>query len=331
MESTPVSNPALPWLASYRALTTGCGVADLSNRSRVELTGADRIQFLHSFCTADIKRLVAGDGCEAFLTNHQGRTVGHVLVRVQANALLLDSAPGQAAAIIQHLNRFVISDRVEFRDLTAETAELLVAGDDAERVLNKVCGAALPGSFGQFALCSLAGKSVCVQRVDYAGSKSFVLTASAADLSAVMQTLESAGAVQCDPAAANAARLEGGVPLFGIDITDDNLPQEIGRDKQAISFTKGCYLGQETVARIDAMGHVNRLLVRVRFEAAEVPAPGLELAAGGKAVGKVTSATWSPRLASPLAFAMLRRTQATPGTKLESTLGTVEVIAPGAV
>ena len=101
---------------SYQALTTGCGVADLSSRSRVWLTGADRVQFLNGFCTNDIKRLTMGEGCEAFLTNHQGKTVGHVLVRMQqGDAIVLDSAPEQAAKIIQHLDRFVISDRVDFR------------------------------------------------------------------------------------------------------------------------------------------------------------------------------------------------------------------------
>src|SRR5436190_24125475 len=108
-------------MVSYQALTVGCGIVDRSSRSRIWLTGADRVQFLHSFCTNDIKRLAVGQGCEAFLTNHQGKTVGHVYVRVMADSLELDAAPGQGAKIIQHLDRFVISDRVEFRDLSEET------------------------------------------------------------------------------------------------------------------------------------------------------------------------------------------------------------------
>ena len=311
--------------ASYQALTAGCGMADLSSRSRVWITGADRLQFLHSFCTNDIKRLAVGEGCEAFLTNHQGKTVGHVLVRVQADGLVLDTSPQQAAKIIQHFDRFVISDRVEFFDRTAETGELLVAGKEAKRLLSEVGQGLLPTNPWQHALESIQGMAVVVQKVDYAGEDSYFLTTRAEDLCAVQQALATAGAVSCDAAIVDAARIEAGFPLFGIDITDDNLPQEIGRNKQAISFTKGCYLGQETVARIDAMGHVNRLLTRVKFASDDIPASGTELFAADKSVGMVTSACWSPRFGSPLAFALLRRAQAAPGTQLTSAGGAAQV------
>ena len=306
----------------YQALTTGCGVANLSSRSRVELTGADRVQFLNSFCTNDIKRLAIGDGCEAFLTNHQGKTVGHVLVRVQqGDSLVLDTSPEQAATIIQHFERFVISDRVEFHDRTAATGELLVAGNDARRVLSAVGLDSLPVYRWQHTLATVQGRQVVVQKVDYVGEDSYFLTTKAEDLAAIQVALTTAGAVLCDVATVDAARIEAGFPLFGADITNDNLPQEINRNQQAISFTKGCYLGQETVARIDAMGHVNRLLAHVKFTTAEIPSPGTELFAADKPVGKVTSACWSPKFECPLAFALVRRGQAKPGTQLTSAIG----------
>jgi tRNA-modifying protein YgfZ len=141
--------------------------------------------------------------------------------------------------------------------------------------------------------------------------------------------LLAAGAVACEEGAFDAVRLESGTPLFGRDITEDNLPQEIRRDAQAISFTKGCYLGQETVARIDAMGHVNRLLTGVRFlsGAATVPLPGTQLSSGDKVVGHVTSAAWSPRLKQPLGLALIRRAHSSPGTKLDSPQGPAELIS----
>src|SRR5436190_8183065 len=157
-------------MVSYQALTAGCGIVDLSSRSRIWLTGADRVQFLHSFCTNDIKRLGAGQGCEAFLTNHQGRTVGHVIVRVQqGDALVLDTSPGEAAKIIQHLDRFVISDRVEFQDRSAETGELLVAGKEASRVLTGICQTPLPANLWEHALVLIQGLNCVVEKVDYAG------------------------------------------------------------------------------------------------------------------------------------------------------------------
>ena len=323
--NTTASNDIPLWLAGYQALTAGCGLADVSSRSRVELTGADRVQFLHSFCTNDIKRLAPGEGCEAFLTNHQGKTVGHVIVRILAEAILLYTAPGQAARIIEHLNRFVISDRVEFRDLTPITGELLLAGASSHLTLTSVSVPSLPANLYGHGRFLVAGIDVCLQRVDFAGEPSYFLTTAAEDFAAVRNALLNAGAISCEPTAVDAARIETGTPLFGTDITEENLPQEIGRNPRAISFTKGCYLGQETVARIDAMGHVNRLLVGVMFTSSDVPAAGTELFVAEKPVGKVTSACWSPRLDAPLAFALLRRAQAAPGTLLQCAIGPGDV------
>lgn len=326
MDPSHPESPPLPpaWLDGYRQLTAGCGMVDFSSRSRVELTGKDRVQFFHSFCTNDIQRLKEGEGCEAFLTNHQGKIVGYVYVRVLAAAIVLDTAPGQGERIIEHLKGFVISDRVDFRDITSTTGELLIAGASAPQILAKLNVEAPAMGLYHFQAVTIAGKEACLQRTDYAGENSYFLTSGVADLAATREALGNEGAVPCEPIAAEAARIEAGVPLFGGDITEDNLPQEIGRDQQAISFTKGCYLGQETIARIDAMGHVNWLLVRVKFASGEIPSPGTELFAADKRVGKVTSACWSPRHGLPLAFALLRRAHAVPGTKLTSPQGPVE-------
>ena len=127
-------------------------------------------------------------------------------------------------------------------------------------------------------------------------------------------------------AAFDALRVEADMPLFGVDFDASNLPQEVARNDRAISFTKGCYLGQETVARIDALGHVNQELTGVRFEGAEVPAAGTELTHGGSVAGRVTTATFSPRLDGPLALAMVRREWLAPGTRLETPVGPCDVI-----
>jgi folate-binding protein YgfZ len=131
---------------------------------------------------------------------------------------------------------------------------------------------------------------------------------------------------QATEATFHALRIEAGTPLFGVDFDDRNFPQEVGRNEQAISFTKGCYLGQETVARIDALGHVNQQLTGVRFAGNRVPEPGSELMHAGKIAGHVTSATLSPQLQAPLALAMLRREHAGIGSLLESSIGACEVI-----
>jgi folate-binding protein YgfZ len=143
-----------------------------------------------------------------------------------------------------------------------------------------------------------------------------------------MDALERVGGSPAD-SAFDVARIEAGMPLFKVDFDDSNLPQEVGRDKEAISFTKGCYLGQETVARIDGLGHVNQRIVGVQFTGHEVPAVGTELILAGAAVGRVTSSAFSPALGAPLALAMVRREANAVGTRLESAVGACEVIALG--
>ncbi len=138
------------------------------------------------------------------------------------------------------------------------------------------------------------------------------------------------GLVEADPETFNVLRIEAGTPVFGKDITEDSLPQEIGRDARAISFVKGCYLGQETVARLDALGHVNQVLRGLLFtENAPMLAPGTELEADGKRAGVVTSAAFSPLRNAPVALALVRTSHADLGTRLAATLegGTTQPVA----
>jgi len=171
---------------------------------------------------------------------------------------------------------------------------------------------------------------IVVRHIPWTGHDCFVLACNTSDKSAVVSILlESLDSNRCVIAcgldAVETCRIESGMPKYAVDITDANLPQEINRNEQAISFTKGCYLGQETVARIDALGHVNRLLVGVKMESSTVPESGVELTVGEKVVGKVTSSTYSPALKLPLALAFVRREHATDGTKLTLEAGTAEV------
>lgn len=134
--------------------------------------------------------------------------------------------------------------------------------------------------------------------------------------------------VVCCQEAWEAVRIESGLPLFGVDFDNSNLPQEVHRDAQAINFNKGCYLGQETIARIDALGHVNKKVVLLKFYEKTAPPVGLELSVADKNVGRVTSTCWSPRFKAPLALAMVRRGSNELESQLESEFGIVTVMAP---
>ena len=321
--------PSADFLADYQALTAGCGFAELP-RTVIEARGNDRTQFLHSFCTNDVKRLAPGRGCEAFITSHQGKTLGDVFVFCESERLVIGTVAGQAPTLLAHFDRFVISEDVTFQDLSERVQIFLVAGREATTNLRHLCGSDPPAEMLSFAEAKIAGCQCTIFRVPYAGGQSFLIRSAAGEAAPVRSALEAAGARRCQQEAVEALRLEAGFPYFGRDITDDNLPQEVARDRQAISFTKGCYLGQETVARIDALGHVNRLLVRVRFEASTIPPDGTLLLAGGKQIGQTTSAAWSPTLGGPLAMGYVRRAHAAAGTRLESDAGQCEVIAPPA-
>jgi folate-binding protein YgfZ len=172
----------------------------------------------------------------------------------------------------------------------------------------------------------IGGVEVRLLRVDMTTAGSIVLDMPLADCQTVRQALIAAGATACSRESLEAVRIEAGFPLFGQDITRDNLPQEVARDQQAISFVKGCYIGQETVARIDALGHVNKTLVGLVLDNAHVPAIGSELTTSdGKVVGQITSAAWSPRLSSAVALAYVRRGSNEPGTTLGCGAATASV------
>ncbi|REK11577.1 MAG: folate-binding protein [Planctomycetota bacterium] len=314
-------------IAQYEALTRRAGLVDLGHRTQIELAGGDRTTFLHNLCTADIKRLPLGAGTEAFVTSVQGKTLAHVFVFATPDTLVLDTVADQGETLLKHLDHYLITEDVTLTDRSNERRELLLAGPEAEAVLSKACDVEVGEPRLSHSLAEVAGQAVWVRRVDLTRPGGFLLSVPVAAADAFTATLVESGAVACGLAAFEAARIEAGVPWFGKDITDANLPQEVGRDALAINFVKGCYLGQETVARIDALGHVNKMLVGLRFSGSDVPPPGTALTSGDATVGSVTSASYSPALSAPLALGYVRRGHNDVGGRLTSDLGEVEIVA----
>jgi folate-binding protein YgfZ len=311
----------------YEALTRGAGWVDFRGRTRIELSGADAAPFLNSFCTNDIKRLMPGQGCEAFITSVQGKILGHVIVCCEADRLMLETVAGASEKLLPHLDRYIIREQVTLADRSQQWSEFLLAGAATPALLAELCGLVLPEAIWGSVSGALAGRSVVVQRADpMLGVPAFLLRTDASDWSGVQHALTESGVTTCSDATFDTARIEAGWPIYGRDISEQNLPQEVDRDTTAISFTKGCYLGQETVARIDALGHVNRTLRGLKFVGDTVPDAGTPLSAGDRQVAEVTSATFSPRLARPLALGYVRRGHEAPGSQLTSALGDVEVV-----
>jgi folate-binding protein YgfZ len=313
--------------AQCQALRDGIGYCDLSGRTQIEMIGADRAKVLHGLCTNDIKRLARGDGCEAFLTNVQGKTSGYVNVFCQATSLIIDTSPGLAPEIIPALDRYIIREDVTLVDRSNEWGEVLISGSQTMGLLESQFDGSIPGSRIGITDGTIADIQVQLRRLPYTSSACFVICCDSLQVAGLMAWLQKSDAVECGHGAVDVARIEMGVPVYGQDVTIDNLPQELARDAVAISFTKGCYLGQETVARIDALGHVNRRLMGLKFTGEAVPPAGSTIVVDGKQVAQITSSCFSPRLNAPLALAFVRRGSDKPGTIIESEFGDAEVLA----
>ena len=313
----------------YRTLTRGKGFCLLGHRTQIELTGSDRARFLHGLCTNDIQSLRPHEGCEAFLTNVQGKVEGYVYIYCHEECLVIDTVAGESETILKGLDRYLIREDVQLHDRTNEWLEFIVAGAECSSVLQSEFGWKMKSESAGILHSAFASQqgSIALRRVPFCGPGSFILSCEADAVDGCREQFRNAGFQECQPEAIDVTRIEAGTPLFGIDVTNGNLPQEIGRNEQAINFNKGCYLGQETVARLDALGHVNRQLVGLRFDGTEVPAAGTVLKQEGKPLARVTSACWSPSIDGPLALAFVRRGYIDPGSRIESERGAAVVVS----
>jgi folate-binding protein YgfZ len=250
----------------------------------------------------------------------------HVFVICRPETLIVETTPGEETRLLAHLDRYLIRERVALAARSRETCELFVAGPLAAEIVNKLASVALPDEPLGNAEIKLGGVNALAVRTEMLDVDGFLIIGERAVGARLWQALHAAGARPCGAEALETARIEAGFPWYGVDISDKNLPQEVARDALAISFVKGCYIGQETVARIDALGRVNKSLVGVKFSSLESPQVGAELKVADQTVGEVTSACFSPRFKAPLALAYVRRGHGQPGAKLDSSSGAAEVV-----
>jgi folate-binding protein YgfZ len=305
----------------YRAARQTAALFDLAGRGLVELAGKDAVTFLHNLSTNDIKALAEGAGCESFLTTNKARVVAQVFVsrlhRDGGDVLWLDVAPGQAETLVKHLDHYLISEEVELTDRSAEIAQLHLCGPQAGEVLSQSLAEPLP-DLRELALApaTVAGAEVYVRRHDALGLPGHDLFCPRDRAGEMRQRLTDAGAVPAGPEAYEMLRVEAGLPAFGADMDENRLVMEVGRTRQAICYTKGCFLGQEPIVMARDRGHVNRTLLGLMILEGG-PAPrGARVLQGGDEVGQVTSSVRSPRL-GPIALAYLRRGSQQPGTRVE--------------
>jgi aminomethyltransferase len=281
----------------YEALRNGVAWMDLSGRGRIAVRGRDRARLLHNITSNEVKKMTPGMGSYAFLLSPQGRIQADLDLLCLPDHFLIDTEPELREKVLLHIKRYIIADQVELEDITSGTAAIAVEGPGADRI-------PAPGgvAIGPFSLTGQPGYRIYCE---------------AARKPEIIAQLEAGGAIPAAGEDARVVRIENGRPRYGEDIRDTSLVQET-QQLQAVSFTKGCYIGQEIVERVRAQGHVNKKLVRVEVEAAEPVAPGTKLTVAGAEAGEVTASVYSPAARKVIAMAIVRTQFAEPGTALDS-------------
>jgi len=269
----------------YDALRQGAAWLDLDSRGRIVARGRDRARLLHNITSNEVKKMVPGDSCYAFLLNPQGRIQADLHLLCLADHFLLDTDPGLREKVQQYIRRYIIADQVDLEDVSAQTASIGVEGPKAPELKLE------PGDY-------------TVAPFTVTGQPGFRVYCPTENKAALIAHIESLGARAATGDDARIVRIENGKPLYGEDIRDTTLPQET-QQMQAISFTKGCYLGQEIVERIRAQGRVNKKLERLELDGAEPAAPGSKLQVDGRDA-EITSSVYSPRFGKVIALAFVR-------------------------
>ena len=282
----------------YRALKEKAVMGTLAARSAIAVRGKDRKEFLHGLFTNDIRALTPGRGCYAAWLTPQGRMLTDVHVFELDDMVLLDVPADLSAAVLQRLDRSLFSEDVQLSDLSHTLTPVWVHGPRSAVAVQKVLGkSSAPDSWVDYQSerVEFGGAAAVLVRVDQLGVPGFGIYVDPAHEPDLRRALEVSGAPQVDSATIEAVRIEAGYPLFGVDMTEDTIPLEAGIEDRAISFTKGCYVGQEVIIRVLHRGHgrVVRKLVGLRLAGA-VPPRNAKIFAGDREIGWVTSASSSP-------------------------------------
>jgi aminomethyltransferase len=313
--------------ARLNSLRTGAIVADLTGRGSLALTGPDCAELLHGLVTNDVKALRPGSGCHAALLTPKGKMRADLAVlRLTVEEFLLDCEPSLAAPLMAVLSGYVPFSRSTLEDRTATTGVVHLEGPASAGVL-AATGIAKPAAVPFSHLSAEAAETnVRVVRVSRSGEEGFDLLSGRDASARLLELLSGHGAALVGAETLEAGRIEAGLPRWGAELDETVLPNEAWLERTAISYTKGCYLGQETVARLKTYGHVNRHLVALLLPAGCGAAAGDAVRVGDDPVGRVTSAVDSELRDHRVALAFVKREHETPGTTLivDSASGPVE-------
>jgi folate-binding protein YgfZ len=291
----------------------------------VEATGKDAATFLHNLCTNDIENMPLGAGCEAFFCNARAKVVAHALIYhlllpAERHAFWIDLAPGQAEKLIRHLDRFIISEQVEIADQTQGFCQVHLAGPKAKAVLGRALADEIPDLEPLQHMERTFGANVHahIRRHDPLGLAGYDIVCLSNLGAGLWRMLAGAGATPAGLEAYDVLRVEAGTPVYGTDIDENRFAFDVGLAAQAISYTKGCYLGQEPIVMArDRAGHAPRTLMGLKLsEGCDLVPRESKAFQGDEDVGFVTSCVKSPRI-GVIALAYLRHGHQTPGMDVQ--------------
>jgi len=323
----------------YRAAREAVAIFDTNWHTIVELTGPDRVRYLNAIVSNDAKTLGEGRGTLALLLNPQGHILAELEIYARQEKLLVLSHASVRERTIATLDKFIIMDDVTMSDVTAQFGSFAIEGPRAGTVVAETCGLSLEG-FSEHAIAEVQLDGVACQLIRHShfGLPGAEIIAPREHLGLLWKNLRASVHTQHGAAigmrALNSLRLEAGIPWFPDDFNDTVIPHEAALEATHISFTKGCYTGQEIVERVRSRGQVNRRRVQLKFSTAEPPAPLTRLyaknaednPAGSKEAGIVTSSAFSPVASAAIGMAYVRREHNAPGTILDFDGGTATVV-----
>jgi folate-binding protein YgfZ len=317
--------------AEYRAARESVALFDTNWHAAITLAGPDRVRYLNAIVTNNIQTLSEGSGTVALLLNPQGHILAELEVYALKEKLLVCTHASVRERTMQTLDKFIIMDDVELEDVTDKLGSIAIEGPKAGAIFSQSTGLAIEGfSEMTFADVTIDAVPCHLIRHSHFGLPGAEIAAPREKLQVIWQNLRTAAHAQhgtpIGMKALNALRLEAGIPWFPIDFNDTVIPHEAALEDTHISFSKGCYTGQEIVERVRSRGHVNRRRMQVKFSTPDPPASGTKLRANGADIGYVTSSAFSPAAGTAIGMAYVRREHNSPGSIVDHDGGTAIVI-----
>lgn len=298
----------------------GAGVIDLSQRGRFQLIGSEVVQFLNGLITNDMKTLAENQWMTAIFPNVQGRLLAYVRVIRVRDGFLIDTEASTRDTVLKTIERFTLAGDFHVADTTKQTATLSVQGKQAGEIAGSVLGTALSELSGNGVVeIEWQQQTLTVLRASHTAEDGFDIIAGAEQASVLWEALTNAGARPIGYEALERLRIEAGVPRYGIDMDETNVVTETGLD-EAVSYTKGCYIGQEIIARIKYRGHVAKKLVGLAFDRAlKIDNESRIKSADDKEIGRLTSVTLSPHQGFTIALGYVKYDYLAAGTEVRVT------------